>query len=105
MPESKSGIGFLINAFAVRTLPFINSFALFWSLLGALISIITVVACSKGNYQPARFVFTTTINTSGWGLGPAWILGLLQSSFALTAFDSVMHLVEEMSEPEWNAPM
>lgn len=34
----------------------------------------------------------------------AFILGLLQSTFGLTAFDGAAHLVEEMPRPYIHAP-
>jgi amino acid transporter len=95
----------LINTFGVRALPALNTTALFWSLIGMVMTIITVVVTGKDHYQPAEFVFRTTISETGWPTGVSWILGLLQSAFALTAFDSVMHLAEEVPHPEWNCPI
>lgn len=98
-------IAFTINTFAVRALPYLNTTALFWSLTGVVATIVTVLATGRDHYQPTEFVFATTINETGWPIGISWILGLLQSAFALTAFDSVMHLAEEVPRPEWNCPI
>ena len=68
-------------------------------------TIITVLVTGKDHYQPTEFVFKTTISETGWPVGISWILGLLQSAFSLTAFDSVMHLAEEVPRPEWNCPI
>lgn len=35
-----------------------------------------------------RFVFSGFINETGWSDGTAWMLGLLQSCFSLTAYDA-----------------
>ena len=98
-------IAFSINTFAVKLLPYINTTALFWSLTGVVMTIITVLVTGRDHYQPTEFVFATTISETGWPTGISWILGLLQSAFALTAFDSVMHLAEEVPNPEWNCPI
>lgn len=98
-------IAFTLNTFFVKLLPYFNTTALFWSLTGAVISVITVLATGRDHYQSASFVFTTTISETGYPVGISWILGLLQSAFALTAFDSVMHLAEEVPHPEWNCPI
>lgn len=98
-------IAFLINTFAVKALPYLNTTALFWSLTGVVMTIITVLVTGRDHYQPTEFVFKTTISETGWPTGISWILGLLQSAFSLTAFDSVMHLAEEVPNPEWNCPI
>jgi choline transport protein len=72
-----------INAFGVRLLPRINTVALVWSIIGAVVVMITVLACASGRYQTASFVFGDVENQTGWSDGVAWILGLLQSAFGL----------------------
>jgi choline transport protein len=65
---------------------------------------ITILSTAKGNYQPASFVFATFQNETGWPAGVAFILGLLQSTFGLTGFDAISHMIEEMPRPSINAP-
>lgn len=73
-----------MNAFAVRLLPLVDRAALFWSLVGVVVVMITLLATATPDYQPARFVFGHWINETGWPNGVAFILGLLQSTFGLT---------------------
>lgn len=87
---------FFINAFMNRLLPYFNKAAFLWSLAGFAIICITVLSCATPNYQSASFVFGGFINESGWPDGLAWLLGLLQGAFALTGFDAVIHMIEEM---------
>jgi choline transport protein len=94
----------LVNIFGLRLLPLINKSAISWSLAGAAVIAIVVLACSSGDYQSGKFVFTTYLNETGWNGGIAWCLGLLQSSFGLTGYDAVSHMVEEMPKPHINAP-
>ncbi|KXH43476.1 choline transport protein [Colletotrichum salicis] len=55
-------------------------------------------------FQPASFVFGRWINQTGWGDGVTWFTGLLQAAYGLTAFDSAVHLAEEIPAPRKNIP-
>ncbi|KAK7417757.1 hypothetical protein QQX98_004413 [Neonectria punicea] len=69
---------------------------------------ITILACVGGkpelSFQPASFVFGKWINQTGWPDGVTWFMGLLQAAYGLTAFDSAIHLVEEIPNPRKNIP-
>ncbi|EPQ30303.1 uncharacterized protein PFL1_02419 [Pseudozyma flocculosa PF-1] len=97
----------LVNAFAVRILDAVNRVAMFWSLVGALVIVITTLACAvpDGRVQSARFVFGGFNNSTGWNDGVAWILGLLQAAFSLIGADGATHLIDEISHPARNAPL
>ena len=55
-------------------------------------------------YQPASFVFGTWINETGWSDGVVFFLGLVQAAYGLTAFDSAVHMTEEIPRPRKNVP-
>ncbi|KAL9940524.1 hypothetical protein V8E36_000012 [Tilletia maclaganii] len=98
-----------LNIFGEALLDPINRFSIFWSMTGAaLICIVCLARASSGppgaRYQSGEFVFRTLINRTGWPDGVAWILGLLQSAYGLTASDAVTHLCEEMPRPHVNVP-
>lgn len=101
----------LLNYCACRKdwiLPAINNFVGI-TFAGLFVSFsVTLLICvgtsSRLSYQSASFVFGRWINQTGWGDGVVWFLGLVQSAYGLTAFDSVIHLVEEMPAPRRNAP-
>ncbi|GLB05490.1 hypothetical protein AtubIFM57258_000779 [Aspergillus tubingensis] len=95
---------FVLNTFLTPALPLLSEQALYLSLSGFVAISIALLALARGSYQTARFVFTGFINETGWPDGFAWILGLLQSCFSLTAYDAVAHLVEEMPHPTRDAP-
>ncbi|TXT12604.1 uncharacterized protein COLE_03014 [Cutaneotrichosporon oleaginosum] len=97
-------LAYLLNTFAVRLLPWIDTSAMVWSMLGIVTVMITLLACASGTYQPAKAVFATWTNTTGWPDGMAFMLALLQSVLGFTAFDAVSHLSEEMPRPAINAP-
>ncbi|BEJ14245.1 hypothetical protein CspHIS471_0400120 [Cutaneotrichosporon sp. HIS471] len=93
-----------LNAFGVKLLPTIDRFAGIWGMTGIVVVSITLLACSSGRYQPPKNVFGTLTNVTGWPDGMAFILGLLQSTLGLTAFDAASHMVEEIPQPSKNAP-
>ncbi|KDQ09184.1 hypothetical protein BOTBODRAFT_58830 [Botryobasidium botryosum FD-172 SS1] len=93
-----------LNVFAVRLLPKIDQAALIWSLGGLIVISITLLATASPTFQSGSFVFRGFINTTGWPDGVAWILGLLQPAFGLTAFDACAHIVEEIPDPGLHAP-
>ncbi|KAL6908747.1 amino acid/polyamine transporter I [Trichoderma evansii] len=94
----------VINAFATRLLPLFTKAAFFWSVGGFVIISITVLACATPDYQSGEFVYGNFINQVGWPDGLAWLLGLLQGAFALTGFDAVAHMIEEIPNPQKEGP-
>ncbi|PHH85121.1 hypothetical protein CDD83_868 [Cordyceps sp. RAO-2017] len=56
------------------------------------------------HFQRASFVFAAWLNRTGWPDAVTWFLGLVQGAYGLTAFDSVIHMVEEIPAPRRNAP-
>ncbi|KAL4932377.1 putative amino acid permease family protein [Aspergillus undulatus] len=89
-------------------LPWLNNFvgiwftALFFILSLALL--ISVGAKPGLSFQPASFAFGKWMNETGWSDGTTWFIGLVQAAYGLTAFDSVVHMVEEMPSPRRDAP-
>lgn len=77
-------IALAINAFLTRFLPYFTKAALFWSVAGSVVIVVTVLTCASPNFQTGRFVYGQFINNVGWPDGVAWMLGLLQGAFALT---------------------
>ncbi|KZZ96660.1 Amino acid/polyamine transporter I [Moelleriella libera RCEF 2490] len=101
----------LINYIACRRdriLPVFNNFVGvgFGGLFVAFSLTLLICVGTKPNlsFQSAAFVFGQWINQTGWSDGVVWFLGLVQSAYGLTAFDSVIHMVEEIPAPRRNAP-
>lgn len=101
----------LLNAGACRKdghLPWFNNILgiQFGALLIAfsMAMLISVAVHSDLHYQPAGFVFGQWINRTGWPDGVVWFIGLLQGAYGLTAFDSVIHMSEEIPAPRVNIP-
>lgn len=70
-----------------------------------LAAIITMLVMSRGTRQDAEFIFTEYINETGFkSKGYVFILGMLQSAYTFTGYDSVTHLSEEMTNPNTGVP-
>ncbi|CAD6959845.1 unnamed protein product [Tilletia laevis] len=96
-----------INVFGSMLLDPLNRFSIFWSMAGALVICVVCLArtgTGPSRFQSGDFVFRQLVNRTGYPNGVAWMLGLLQSDFGLTASDGVLHIVEEMPRPHINAP-
>lgn len=101
----------LFNVLACRksqVLPWFNNGIFYQNVILLLAFSVTLLVCSgvktENHYQSGKFVFGGWINETGWSDGVAWFIGLIQAAYGLTAFDSVIHLVEEMPRPSINAP-
>ncbi|KIW04753.1 uncharacterized protein PV09_04479 [Verruconis gallopava] len=94
----------VINAFLTRLLPLVTKSAFYWSVAGFIIISITLFACASPDFQSGSFVYGNFINQVGWPDGLAWLLGLLQGAFALTGFDGVAHMIEEIPNPHIQGP-
>ena len=101
----------LANLVACRKdsiLPRFNNFVgiCFGSLfvIFSLALLISVGTRSGLQFQPASFALGAWINNTGWSDGVVWFTGLVQAAYGLTAFDSVIHMIEEIPQPTKNGP-
>ncbi|KAJ5612913.1 amino acid permease family protein [Penicillium lagena] len=90
-------------------LPWLNNFVggcfvvLFFVFSLALL--IAVGVRSDLKFQPPSFTFGKWINLTGWADGLVFFLGLLQGAYGLTAYDSTLHMIEELPRPRKNGPL
>lgn len=102
----------LVNLFLIlfnchgRYLPYIANGALYTSLFSFVVITVTVLVCSRGNYQPSSFVFTEFENNTGWSSsGIAFIVGLINPNWSFSCLDSATHLAEEVFNPARDIPI
>lgn len=92
----------LLNLNGVRLLAAINSISAWWHMLGVAV-IVFVLAIVPNHHQSASFVFTKTINVSGFSghnfSSPVfWFvfgIGLLMAQYTYTGYDASAHMSEE----------
>ncbi len=91
-----------LNMANVRITSFLNTVSAYWHMLGvALIVLVLIIVPDR--HQSIGYVFTKTINNSGFqghdfGNIMFWYvfgLGLLMSQYTITGFDASAHMAEE----------
>ena len=94
----------LINLLDIRITSGLNMISAWWHMLGVAF-IVGVLIIVPDQHQSLSYVFTETVNASGYGNGttswsnPAmWFvfgLGLLMAQYTITGFDASAHTAEE----------
>ncbi|KAI8092527.1 APC amino acid permease [Halteromyces radiatus] len=96
----------LLNTFGTRAIGMMNVISLYWHLFGTLGIIISILVCTRNSPASAKFVFTDFENHSGWNnSGFAVLLGLLQSQYSFTGYDSAAHMTEETKNAQRAGPI
>ncbi|GJJ69696.1 choline transport protein [Entomortierella parvispora] len=94
----------LVNSLAVRLNGVFNILSVWWHVIGTAIIVIVVVATTPVK-QSAAFVFTNWENNTGWNSGfYVFMLGLLQSQYTLSGYDSAAHMSEETRNAQQGGP-
>jgi amino acid transporter len=97
----------IINMFNIRLTSGLNMFSAWWHMAGVVL-IVGILIIVPDQHQSLSYVFTETVNNSGYGGGvmgfshPAfWFvfgLGLLMSQYTITGFDASAHTAEETNQ-------
>ena len=91
-----------VNLFGLNVLNLLNTISAWWHMAGVVIIVLILIAIPD-HHQSASFVFTKTLNTSGFSgvdfSSPVfWFvfgIGLLMAQYTITGFDASAHLSEE----------
>jgi amino acid transporter len=88
----------VLNLFPAHILKYWNNASAYWHLFGPL-AVILILIFGPSSHQSFSFVFTHTINNSGFGHHLFWIyvvpLGFLLTQYTITGYDASAHLSEE----------
>ena len=97
----------LINIFNIRITAGLNTISAYWHMVGVAI-IVFVLIIVPDQHQSLSYVFTETVNNSGFGGGTTdvgsptfwfvWGLGLLLAQYTITGFDASAHTAEETNK-------
>lgn len=94
----------IINSMHIKYNGFFNQTSLFWHLIGTLLIIIVALVLTP-NKASAKWVFTYFENDTGFSSSSyAFLIGLLQSQYTLSGFDSAAHMSEETRDAARSAP-
>jgi amino acid transporter len=97
-----------LNLLNINLLAQLNTISAWWHMIG--VAVVVVVLAVVPNHQSASFVFTETINNSGFpGDGAGFIyvfcLGLILSAYTITGFDASAHMSEETRQASRSAAL
>jgi amino acid permease (GABA permease) len=94
----------ILNQFGVRLVSLLNDISVWWHILGVLI-IVGVLFIKPSHHQSASFVFTHTVNFTGWhSLFYVVLLGLLLAQYTFTGYDASAHMTEETHDAARKGP-
>ncbi|KAI9312378.1 amino acid/polyamine transporter I [Dichotomocladium elegans] len=94
----------VINSASIKYNGFFNQVSLWWHLIGTLIIVIVGLVLTP-NKASARWVFTYFENDTGFSSnGYAFLIGLLQSQYTISGFDSAAQMSEETRDAARSAP-
>src|SRR5215471_12150048 len=101
----------LVNVFDVRITSLLNAVSVWWNLAGAAV-IVVALAVFPDHHQSASYVFTETVNNSGFG-GAGWgsatffmvfaIGSIGMAQYTLVGYDASAHMAEETHEASRSA--
>lgn len=88
----------LINVFSHRMIAPLQNVSVWWHVAGAAV-VVLILVFGPDSHQSAAFVFTETINNSGFSDSSYWFyvlpLGFLLTQYTITGFDACAHVSEE----------
>ncbi|OQE08339.1 hypothetical protein PENVUL_c010G08695 [Penicillium vulpinum] len=93
-----------VSAFGNKWLPYLDTFAIFWTLAGVLAIVICVLAIAKEGRHDAEYVFTSFEPESGWLAGWSFCIGLLQAAYSTSSTGMVICMCEEVQQPSTQVP-
>jgi amino acid transporter len=103
----------LVNVFDVRITSGLNGISAYWHVIGVLIIVFACIFVPS-HHQSASYVFTQTINNSGfgghtWGVWPFFMVFLIGSigmaQYTLTGYDASAHMSEETHKASRSAAL
>ena len=86
-----------LNLLNVNLLAKLNSFSAWWHMVGVVLIVVVLIIVPQ-EHQSVAFVFTETINNSGFSDGAFWFvfgIGLLMAQYTITGYDASAHMSEE----------
>ncbi|EAU29283.1 conserved hypothetical protein [Aspergillus terreus NIH2624] len=93
-----------IPAFGNKYLPWLEFFAIFWTLAGLLAITVCILVLARGGRHTGKWVFTHFEPQAGWPAGWSFCIGLLQAAYATSATGMIISMCEEVRQPAVQVP-
>ncbi|KAI4278727.1 MAG: hypothetical protein L6R38_005182 [Xanthoria sp. 2 TBL-2021] len=101
-------ITLLCNAVAAlgnKWLPYLDTFAIFWTFAGLICIVVCVLAIAKNGRHDAAYVFGEfDPSNSGWPAGWSFCVGLLHAAYATSSTGMIISMCEEVQQPATQVP-
>src|SRR5690349_9971956 len=98
------GLHIALNLLNINLLAQLNTISAWWHMVG--VAVVVVILAIVPEHQSVSFVFTETINNSGFtglGFGYVFCLGLILSAYTITGYDASAHMSEETRQASRSA--
>ena len=102
----------IVNLLNVRLTSLLNTVSAYWHMAGVAL-IVGILILVPDNHQSFSYVFTETVNATGFGTGNEAFLsfvflyvfatGLLMAQYTITGFDASAHMAEETRQASRSA--
>ncbi|KAJ5678974.1 hypothetical protein N7462_007218 [Penicillium macrosclerotiorum] len=93
-----------VSSLGNKWLPYIDTFAIFWTFAGILAIVICTLVIAKNGRHSGEFVFTNFDPQSGWPVGWSFCVGLLQAAYTTSSTGMVISMCEEVQQPSKQVP-
>ncbi|KAF2203089.1 amino acid transporter [Delitschia confertaspora ATCC 74209] len=95
----------LVSALANKWLPWLDTFAIFWTFAGVIAIVVCTLVIAKNGRHSAKYVFTEfDPSNSGWTPGWSFCVGLLHAAYATSSTGMIISMCEEVEKPATQVP-
>ncbi|KAI9371079.1 amino acid/polyamine transporter I [Aspergillus egyptiacus] len=94
----------VVPAFMNKWLPLLESFAIFWTLVGVVALDICILVVAREGRNHAKWVFGHFEPQTGWPAGWSFCIGLLQAAYATSSTGMIITMCEEVRQPAVQVP-
>ncbi|KAF2276823.1 amino acid transporter [Westerdykella ornata] len=94
-----------VSALGNKWLPWLDTFAIFWTFAGVIAIVICTLAIAKNGRNDASYVFGEfNPSLSGWPAGWSFCIGLLQAAYVTSSTGMIISMCEEVRHPSTQVP-
>ena len=94
-----------VSALGNRWLPWLDTFAIFWTFAGLICIAVCVLAIAANGRNHAAYVFGEfDPSNSGWPAGWSFCVGLLHAAYATSSTGMIISMCEEVRQPATQVP-
>ncbi|KAL8813288.1 MAG: hypothetical protein Q9223_007073 [Gallowayella weberi] len=94
-----------VSALGNKWLPYLDTFAIFWTFAGLICIVVCVLAIAKNGRHDAAYVFREfDPSNSGWTAGWSFCVGLLHAAYATSSTGMIISMCEEVQQPATQVP-